>query len=81
MINQINQNPTKVKTMNKLDKECKPILKVSIRENLLKRIPFRKLQARGVVATVLGFLGDSDEVFKLLQKTSHSTRAYLFHAI
>ena len=51
-----------------------------IRNHLLKHVPFGKLYARPVAASVLGFYGDSYEVFFLLQKTSHSTRAYYFNA-
>ena len=55
-------------------------MKVSLREDFLKKLPFSKLQSRLVVAKVLSYFGDSDQVYYLMQTTSHRTRAYITNA-
>ena len=53
------------------------ILKVPLKEELSKKLPITKLQSRLGVAKVLSFVGDSDKVYDIMQKTSHTTRAYI----
>ena len=52
---------------NKSTKSILKETKVAIRPQLLKTIPFGKnLQARVPIATILGYLGDSEEIYSLL---------------
>ena len=64
--------------MGKFDKE--PEFEVSIKDERRKLMPFAKMQSRVTVAIMLGFLGDSDEILNLMQRLSHTTRAYLVNA-
>lgn len=56
-------------------------MEVEIRDEYSSSIPFGILQARPVVATVLGFFDESGNVFFILQRLSHSTRAYAHNCI
>ena len=64
--------------MEEFDKE--PEFMVSMKDERRKLIPFAKMQSRVTVAIMLGFLGDSDEILNLMQRLSHTTRAYLVNA-
>ena len=43
-------------------------------------IPFPLLQSRLIIASILTFYGDINDVYHLLQITSHKTRAYILNA-
>ena len=54
--------------------------KVAIRAKFCKRLPFLGFNSRNVSATVMSYYGDRDDVYRLLQRASHTTRAYLYNA-
>ena len=49
-------------------------------EKYHKSLPFGELKSRMGVALVLSYFGDSEKVYKLMQCTSHRSRAYIFNA-
>ena len=54
--------------------------KVEIKTQLIKTMPLKGLQARGVTGIILGFWGYRVEVISLLQVMSHGFRAYIVNA-
>ena len=54
--------------------------KIAIREEFLHCLPITNLQSRLVVAKILSYYGERQVVYKLLQTTSHTTRAYLVNS-
>ena len=52
---------------------------VPFKDSLKKRLPFGNLKSRHSIAVVLSYLGTTLEVYPLLQKISHTTRAYIFN--
>ena len=52
---------------------------VPFKDSLKKRLPFGNLKSRHAIAVVLSYLGTTLEVYPLLQKISHTTRAYIFN--
>ena len=54
-------------------------IKIQIREELKKGLIFG-LRARLAIGLVLGFVAHGDEVLRLMQTLSHSTRAYIINA-
>ena len=54
--------------------------KVPIRDELLTKLPVPILQSRLGFATILAYTGYKQEIFYILQKLSHGSRAYLFNA-
>ena len=53
---------------------------VGIYSEHLRCIPFGKLQSRHVAAVMLSFFGSNEEVYEILRKASHKTRAYITNA-
>ena len=54
-------------------------LKLPIREEYSKLLPFTNLHSRNTVAIVFAFYGDREEVCNFMQGGSHKTRAYFFN--
>ena len=52
---------------------------VPFKDSLKKLLPFGNLKSRHAIAVVLSYLGTTLEVYPLLQKISHTTRAYIFN--
>ena len=61
-------------------KELNLTADVAIRREYLHNISMKNLQSRMVIALVLSFYGDRDQVGVLMQKLSHRTRAYFVNA-
>ena len=55
-------------------------LKVPIRTQDKKSIPFGTLYARNVVAEIFSYVEYKNEVFDIMQSCSHLTRAYFINA-
>ena len=52
-------------------------VKVPLKKELSKKLPFTPLASRNASATVLCFFGDRNQVWSLLQNLSHGSRSYL----
>ena len=52
-------------------------LMVEIVDDYSKSLPFGELKSRVVVATLLSYYGDTQEVYGLLQWLSHRARAFI----
>ena len=55
-------------------------MKVVAHHKERSKLPFDILQSRHVLATTFAYFGCFDEVSYLMQKLSHSTRAYFINA-
>ena len=55
-------------------------IKLRIRFRHMRDMPFKKLQARTVTATILSFIDYSHNVIPILQVLSHVARAYIWNA-
>ena len=65
---------------NVLKREDKQFIIVPIKQELSKVLPFDGLQSRNVHAMVLTYLGFKEDVFVVMQKTNHKSRAYIMNA-
>ena len=55
-------------------------IKIHIRMELLKVLLIKGLESRNVMGTILSYVDHSDEVISLMQRISHSSRAYIWNA-
>ena len=55
-------------------------IRVQIREEYLKALPFGSIESRVPVALIWSYYGDTLEVSWLMQRLSHKTRAYFVNA-
>ena len=62
-----------------VEKKAAPV-KVAIREDLRRSLPFGNLKSRNSMAIVFGYFGYMEEVSDLMQKVSNKTRAYFVNA-
>ena len=67
---------------SKFDKVCREtwLIKVPIKNDKLKTLPFEQLQSRCVLGTMLGYVNVMQGVVFILQRLSHKTRAYIWNA-
>ena len=55
-------------------------IKVGLKPELLKGMPFGTLKSRYALGLIFSLAGFKEEMFLILQNTSHKTRAYLWNA-
>ena len=55
-------------------------IKVPIKKELLKTMPFDKIQSRNALGVMLSFLDYHYVVVYILQRISHSMRSYIWNA-
>ena len=59
----------------------KPICrKLALLADYRNKLPFTRLSSRHATAVIMSFFGDKSEVSKLLQRLSHTTRAFFVNA-
>ena len=55
-------------------------IKIKIKTNFMKNLPFENLQSRLPTATILAYTGHLREVIFIFQRLSHKSRAFIFNA-
>ena len=55
-------------------------MKPKIRKDYLISLPFGKIQSRHAIAMMLSYFGSNEEVYDIMRRTSHKTRAYIINA-
>ena len=50
---------------------------LKIRDDLKRRLPFGNLKSRHAIAIVLSFVGTTLDVYPMMLKINHTTRAYI----